>query len=122
METIYNIMPQGWGHEKLKVTQTKQPDLSTFTQDEAGNLTPPEGWTPEVEEAEVDTVVIVDRGGQSVFKFIIGDGLASFLAAYVEHLDTDGRQLLRNTLESSSGIIRAEIIPPKMSLIRGGKR
>jgi hypothetical protein len=114
MDTVYNVIPVKWGHEYSKVQRLVPP-----TEEQLAGDTSLEA---QVEEVEVDTVVVVDRDGTSLVRLIVGESLSHFLVHYVQFLDVDGRQLLRQALEETSGIIVPEVAPPKMSLIKGGKR
>lgn len=112
METIYNVVPAQWAHEKLKGRQVKE-----HTPEDLQN---PE-FEPVIEEVELDTVIIVDRSGEDVFKFVFGEGLSQFLAHYVQFLSPEGRQVLRQALEETSGLVIPTISPSQLKLIPGGR-
>lgn len=135
MEVIYHILPQQWAFEKTtgqQVTQPTEADLIPAINPETNEpATDPETGEPLLrlrldfeqvtQEVELDTVIVVDRGGESVFKIVLGNTLPSFLAHYVQFLDTDGRQLLRSALQETSGIVPVTFEAPNLQVLPGGR-
>lgn len=125
METIYSTSNFRWGHELTDGVKLVEPDPETLvpylgadgepvTQpDGTPIMVPPAGFEPQYEKLDLNTVIVVDNStgeNSSVFKFAIdGAGLARFLAYYVQFLDADGRQAVRETLAETSDIVPATV-------------
>ena len=130
---MYTLMPTQWGHEKVTATRMGQPteeDLVPVVDAEGNPQLLDDGapammlrpdFQPTVEQVELDTITVLDREGSTVVKIVLGDAFAQFLNHYVQFLNPDGRQLLRNTLEETSGLVIPDIVPPRMDLIKGKK-
>lgn len=118
METVHSTATLSWGHEITRGNKFVPPTDDELIEvvDENGEVTrvPKEGWQPRFETINLDTVVIADTttvqaGAPVIFKFSFDKAkLAEFLTTYVEHLDAEGRQTLREALGNSSDIVIPE--------------
>lgn len=110
MEMTFASSAARWLHEETKGIRVKRVEPTSETD-------PPR---METEEIILDTVVLFEPGSEDVkvFKFSFDkDRLAEFLGDFVEHLDTDGRKLLRDKLEESSGLVIPEVSTRHLKLV-----
>ena len=130
METIHSTSRFSWGYELTPGFRTvpPTPDELQPVLDPEGNpvldgegnpiQVPKETWQPQTEQIELDTVVVVeatDNANATVFKISFDkEGLGRFVAHYIEHLDADGRNLVREALGNTS-----DIVIPQPSLSKG---
>lgn len=112
MERIYSTSQFSWGHD---ITEGRR--VSPPTEEDLVDGMLPPNWQPTVEDVKLDTVIIADgdMSDSTVFKIAMDkETLANFLVFYVQFLDTDGRNALREELAKTSDIV----IPPKPTLTR----
>lgn len=130
MEIIYSTSRFSWSHEVTPGFKTSQPteaDLEPMLDGEGNEVVGEDGkpllalkrgWEPQVEQVELDTIVVAeaDEKDATVFKIAFDkDGLARFISYYVEHLDANGRNALRQALSETS-----DIIIPEPNVTKGG--
>lgn len=87
-------------------------------------LKPVEGWIPQVEDVELDTIVFFEAKPEidqvTVFKFALDkEHLASVLRFFIPHLDAEGRLALYEALKETSDIVTPTT---KLEVIAGGNR
>lgn len=122
METIHSTSSFRWGHENTEGVRMIDPDPETFVPyldadgepvnqaDGTPVMVPPAGFEPEYEKVDLETIVVIDAGTDdaTVFKFALDKvGLSRFIAYYVQFLDAESRQIVREALGASSDIVTA---------------
>ena len=119
MERIYSISQFKWLHETnpgQRVIPPSEDDLVPLLDAEGKPALNEDGeplmqfsptWQPQTEDVELDTIVIVEPSNTdvNVVKLSFDKlSLGRFLARYVEFLDADGRNLLREELNKTADI------------------